>query len=687
MKYRNKKRISSGLICSLLLLISILSASQVMAKSPVPEVVLDVPGSAPDQAVTLPSGYTFSVEAKDSDDVSGVPYKYRYLLIEAVVDGVTIMSRHQFEQYRDQLVTFDAAAWTGWIDFRLGGDLQPVINTPILDENTYYLIAVQVLDSDGTASMDLSYGESVINFRVASGMFFPQIFMNEPFLGSFNSSRQTDIASGQPLNFWLEASAQEYNGTIDSIRYGWDLNDIDDPDDPGWAIPPTNYDGAVQVPERVFSSGQHILTCRVIDSYGAARTLFWSLNVIPFIAPEYQRPLLFIDQVVDNNSNRWPSADGNIVYDQQQYRDDYWRFLDGGDGVSDFVWERDHRSNTDPISFAEIVEYKSVMVNARAQSSQTMFNQFRPENGQDKYVWLTPYQIQGGNLFMVGDSSMESFLEVRQYMVPLVFYTTEEYYYMNNEIYVVGFGMRNAPDGSYYMRGPRMYPYQTAGLSLLDWSVPLNKNIYGRPITASQDRKASCSGMKAMVLADEFRTNHQIGGWVLSDTLHTHTGIDWRDDADDNLNQEFPFTGDEFVDANISSRTTPWFAQECADGVEGLCLEPMFTGVSRFDWMREKRWAAGDTQWPGSEFSNYDLDNICGEMALEAYELPGGEVPNGTALVNGQTFGYLSYKNVATKPNGKADAYWGFDPYRFNHEESKKSVRWVLQYFGLAMRR
>ncbi len=686
MKYIQKNRIPSSLLGGLLVLIVLLSVSQVWARDPVPSVILHAVNAPYNQAVVLPNGYSFLLSTTDEDGMDGIPLKYRYLVKEAVVGDVLINNRYGFDQHRDELITMDDPLWSQWIDFRLGDEWMPSITMPLLDEETYYIIAAQVLDADGAVSMERTYNESVVNFRVTSSMFRPEILMHEQFMGTFNSNVQTDIAATMPLNFWLEADAGGYGGSISSFRYGWDIADPDDPNDPGWAI-----DGVaeelIQVPEQVFTQGMHSLVCRAVDSYGGVRTLTWFLNVIPFVSPENQLPLLFIDQVIDSNSNRWPSSDGSVAFDRAEHRDEYWHFLDGAGGVNDFVWERDHIGEYQSVDYADIVQYKTVLVTARSHSNQSMFQEFRPQNGQDKYVWLAPYQAQGGNLFLVGDRSMESFLEVQNYMVPLMFDNNEQYYVLEDMNYIIGFGTHVYPDGSSINHGAIMYPYLTAGLSVLDWSVPLGKNIYDRRLPASEDRTSSCSGLKAMVLSDDFRTHHQVGGAVLSDTLYTNADIDWRDGDGGNLDEEFPFTGDEFIDANITSRPTYWEAQECAEGVDGLCLEPMFTGVSRFDWMRENRWSAGDTEWPGSEFSSNELDGICGEMALTTYDGPGGAVPNGTALVNGQTYGYLSYKNVADKPSGKADVYWGFDPYRFNAEESQKSVRWVLEYFGLALNR
>jgi len=75
--------------------------------------------------------------------------------------------------------------------------------------------------------------------------------------------------------------------------------------------------------------------------------------------------------------------------------------------VANFNWSRDRRDHTDQVRYSDLVAYKTVLIYARSHSSQLMFNEFRPENGQDKYVWLTPYQQRGGNLFLVGARSME----------------------------------------------------------------------------------------------------------------------------------------------------------------------------------------------------------------------------------------------------------------------------------------
>jgi hypothetical protein len=297
--------------------------------------------------------------------------------------------------------------------------------------------------------------------------------------------------------------------------------------------------------------------------------------------------------------------------------------------------------------------------------------------------------MKGGNLFLVGGTSMDSFLETApNYMVPIIFDTDETYFYgsyPSETEYVVGFGVTTLADGTTRPRGPRLYPYATAGISALDWTSPSTKYIYSRELPARYDRQVDCAGLKGLVLEPDFKARHGIRPGVMADTLWTDSEIDWQDRAyaqAGNLslfNGTFPFRADEFVDANISTRTTPFAPQDCPEGPDGKCVEPMFRGIARFDYVREHHWDSGDADWPENTYTPWELLDGCGQYALTSYE--GQE--NMSARTNGQVFGFMSHKMVADKPVSRPDVYWGFDPYRFDHEDSKNAVRWVIQYLGL----
>ncbi len=130
-----------------------------------------------------------------------------------------------------------------------------------------------------------------------------------------------------------------------------------------------------------------------------------------------------------------------------------------------------------------------------------MFQQFRPVNGVDKYVWLAPYQAQGGNLMLVGAGSMESFLEqLPNYMAPLMFDTAEEIWSCRTRRFRRRLRTQD-PAGRHGRRArPHQYPYATAGLATLDWTSSSTKYVYAKPLAPmSTERRSDCAGVKALV--------------------------------------------------------------------------------------------------------------------------------------------------------------------------------------------
>ena len=354
------------------------------------------------------------------------------------------------------------------------------------------------------------------------------------------------------------------------------------------------------------------------------------------------------------------------------------------------IWDRDWKDHNEEVNYADLVQYKAVLCYAQFSDQQQMFQKFRPRNNVDQFVWLAPYQNRGGNFFLVGGGSMESFLEgFPTYMVPIIFDSRQSIFVVDGNTYITGFGTAELPDGTRVQRGPRMYPYATAGIAAIDWTSANTKTIYGRNVVTKFERKVECVGLKGVVLDPIFKSNHGIGPGVVPDTMFTNQIIDWRDVANargDTLglfNSSFPFRNDEFYDVNISSRVEPVILQECKvlEAPGGMCVESMFKGISRIDWMREIKYAEGDLGWPDSEYSVYDLDQGCGQFGLTGYL--GRD--RSSSVVNGLTYGFMSYKTVGDKPVRKGDVYWGFDPYRFDEEDSRTAIRWVLQYFGLSI--
>ncbi len=686
----NCKKITPSITCLIVVLVLFATGSVVEASSLVPEGRVLLPNLSLQGAKLLPPTFTVRYEGMDPDAPGGMPARVRFLYkVAEALDGSAIRTPSEYEMHHAEILSLEDPMWSEWMDYP-SDPAQRAVTFPDQENDQYYLFSVQFLDQDGAASDPWGYQTSTAHIRVLADFFRPEVILAEVFLGHTGSSASSsEIAGGQPLNFSWVASADAYGGQIVSYRHGWDVLDADDPNDPGWVVPPGVGSQNRYAEERAFPEGIHLFTVRVVDDANQVRVMTWSLRVVPFVSPEFQLPLLVLDQVVDARVNNWPSQSGEPLNDES-YRNAWWHFLaDGAGGVAGLNWERDWYNHTDEVKYSDLVKYKAVLCYAQfndGASGQRMFQQFRPVNDIDKYVWLAPYQQQGGNFFLAGGSSMESFLEGKpNYMTPMIFDTQETSLVVNGIEYEVGFGTTEMPNGVEVQRGPRMYPYATAGIAALDWTSPNTKTIYGRDQAARFDRVVDCVGLKGLVLDQAFKSNHLVGPGAVADTIWTDPNIDWQDvvnAAADTLglfNASFPFRNDEFVNKNITTRSTVIVPQECADAPGDMCVEPMFTGVARFDYMREYYRDQGDADWPFSQYVPYDLEHGCGPMALASYE----GVELSSARTNGATFGYLSYKNVANKPSGKADVYWGFDPYRFDHSEAQKAVTWVLEYFGL----
>lgn len=662
----------------------------------VPTCRVDFPNLVGTSASAVPPTMNIGWEGQDSDYDLRTPTKVRYLWIPAVDDaGAFVTSRYQYEQTYHQMLSYDDPRWSPWLRYEADEkDRRVTIKDQVV--NSYYLFATQVQDTAGAVSVGFGYQREVAHLVARTGIYRPDITVFETYLpASSQSAVSQTIAGGQPLNFSWTANADAYNGSIVSLRHGWDVVDPSDPNDPGWAVPPGLSEQNRKAAERSFNEGLHTFTLVVEDDADSDPTVItWTLRVVPFVEREFQLPLLVMDQLFDYRSTAWPSRDGRPLNDEL-YRNAYWHFLaEGIGGVADINWARDWKDHFVDVTYEDVVNYKAVLCYARV-GTQSVLGNFRPVRGVEKYVWLTPYQEQGGNFMLVGASSLESFIEkVDNYMTPIVFATREDpTYTIFGNSYVAAFGTMTLPDGTIVYRGPRLYPYATAGIAALDWTSPASKTIYGRQFPQSVDRSRLCSGLKGLVLAPAFKENHLIGPGVIPDTMYTNPTIDWRDVAAaavDTLSlldqQAFVFDSDEFIDANLSPRATQITPQECAgdayansDVPNGMCVEPMFTGIARIDWMREEQWKRGRTDWPQSRYDDEMLDDGCGQLALTDWQ----GTPRSSARTNGKVFGFLSYKKVPTKQVKKADIYWGFDPYRFDQEGTRKAIRWALQYFGL----
>lgn len=642
-------------------------------------------------AQSAPPTVTFGYSGSDPDYDIGMPTEIRYLFKTAWLRDHYVRTKEEFDNVVERLVSFSDSAWSDWLPYP--GDPEErylrFSNQPRLDEagdQIIYLFAIQARDVAGAVSVDRFYGRNVQNVYISNSMT-PLLVMNETYLGQRtatgrNSKVTIDIAQGQQLDFSWVASADIYAGVIEAYRYGWDITDVEDEEDPRWAVLPGNSSQHRRAPITSFGIGTHTLTIQAWDNSGQLTRFVWILEVVPVPDPSVQSPVLLVDDIPDHVSLAWSSESGKPL-DADRYRDEFWEDTLGGEGgvlgydptldVIDTVVET--------FGYRDIVNYRVVILFSRWMQNNFVWDQFKPDlSGDAKFIWLGSYQESVGNLFLAGSRILNEFLEERQWMVPWVFQTSESVIsYGSQGVYFVGFGTRELPDGTEVQVGRERYPYAITGISVLDQVTPKYK-LFGRPSLGQRQSRASvCVGIKGLLLDEEFLSNQMPEGAAFPETILTSTIIDWKDDDPEYRAtlSVWPWGSDEFYDANISERTTPWSPQMC-DGEP--CIEPMFRVYSRFDWVNDLHEAMGDPDWPAPYFSTDEqLEAKCGRFALNLGQM--------RTRTTGLITGFISHKMEANKPNRQGDVVWGFDPYRFDREDIQGAIRWVLSdYFGLTLR-
>jgi hypothetical protein len=665
----------------------------------VPRVVIDRPVSlsgyrtAQGMAPSIIFGWT----GYDHDSRLHRPTAMRYLWKRALHDGEYVNSKYVMDQIMDELVSFQDTAWSEWQPYDPDPEhrLITILNQPVMDDQDrriYYVFAIQVRDTTGAVSQDRTYGRTVHNVWVNEG-YRPHLTAMEWTLGTYNAvgtarSVEFDVAPGQELNFSWFASADAYGSKIDAYRYGWDVRDPDDETDPGWVVPPGTTWAHLRAPTHSFESDSHTLTVQCWDLSGNYTRITFVLNVVPVLDLEERRPVLLVDDVVDNGLSDWRDITGDIAYASDRQRDLFWeQVLSGSGGVLGFdvtldVWDMEDSRD---LSFRDVVDYRLLLWTSNLYYSffggNYTIDNFRPAAGTLATNWLANFQESLGNVFLVGDRCLNMFIESRNFVTPIIFDTLEfNAGYDGFRHYYAGFGTVTLPSGETVPLGRHRYPYQTYGVAMLD-VLRAPYNVYGTMSytdRGSYARNPDCLGMKALIMDPDFKATY-VPDAEWPDTIYADPNIDWRDNSfvsyRDQL-QDYPTSMGEVYDSPLSERPTFWSPVDC-DGAP--CVDPMFRIYSRLDWVTDIHISEGDMYYPWSTIFDFDMDEKCGRWAYDS--------ATHRSVVDLAACGFLSHKLEDVKPGGRGDVVWGFDPSFFDREHMKTVLRWVLgQHYGLVMR-
>ncbi len=262
-----------------------------------------------------------------------------------------------------------APDWYPWSWYRAPLDSGKSWTTPPLEFGNY-VFAIRAKDEAGAVT-------AVLNEPLVQGVPFnvrrlkvqernsgPTLTVTSSLMGSIITNSCdfpltiVDIPAKVDLSFTLKACAEHYGGTVSGYRYGWDILDLNDPDQ--WEIDYTPFVGSIaQTPPRNFNFGTHTFTGEVIDNSGFCSRIEVKVNIIRFTG---ERSLLVIDDYKADEvpgQSGWSVTNGGSPNDAEH--DAFW--LDMVSNVEAFDPSRDvlATSQDAELPLTTIAGYKNII--------------------------------------------------------------------------------------------------------------------------------------------------------------------------------------------------------------------------------------------------------------------------------------------------------------------------------------
>ncbi|MBN1164330.1 MAG: hypothetical protein JXB45_07110 [Candidatus Krumholzibacteriota bacterium] len=303
--------------------------------------------------------------------------------------------------------------WSPWYSYECEGDsgkTTVIGDDEVLSPGITHMFVVQAKDEAGAVSAIFDAGTNVRVFlpQVPTG---PLLRIKDPYLGIFsfigtNLNRQVvDIPPGFELNFSWTGDASGYGATVAYYRYGWDVEDVNEPK--AWSVSPSPY--ILSAPSYIFYSGIHTLYVESVDVLGTVTLGILELRVIPALMA---RDLLWVDDFPSSNFSQEVFA-----FPTEEEHDDFWEAICVQ--APTFVPSRDIYDVNDNGHAAPTIrhlwKYKNVIwtySTAINQFSGSIWNSvvlFTPDylvnpSSPRTINFLSYYMACGGHLWTLGDS-------------------------------------------------------------------------------------------------------------------------------------------------------------------------------------------------------------------------------------------------------------------------------------------
>jgi len=300
--------------------------------------------------------------------------------------------------------------WSEWILYRApdGSGREAIIgDDEVLEINKSHYFVVQAMDRCAQVTQTFTRD---VDFRqfVVTTIPGPVLQVGETYLGYFrftgpdSSPIDVDMPGGVPLNFFWTADASPYGGEIACYRYGWDVQDLNDPSD--WyteCVP-----GLTSAAEKTFYSGVHTLFVEARDNFGLTTLGQVQINIVPFAM---DRNLLWVDDFYSTDFTQLQYS-----YPTETEHDAFWLDVcSRAEGFEPSIDVFDTRTSAfQPPDIRKIGHYKNVIWTFSTDDASRAWDnvvRFTPESnvtiGTPHTVnYLPLFLAKGGHLWTLGRS-------------------------------------------------------------------------------------------------------------------------------------------------------------------------------------------------------------------------------------------------------------------------------------------
>ena len=335
-----------------------------------PEVRIQVPVRNALNPAEVPPISTFRWRAFDYVDdmlISQAPDSVQWALKSTVDFGGNYVNT--LNHLRDYEASADD--WYPWVWYNAPQDSGKFWTTPPVDLGTY-VFAIRAKDEAGAVTPVLDEQFNVRRVRVRTLKSGPIMTLTNDYMGVVRWANCAppllilDSPAAVPLSFKISGDAIHYGGQVVGYRYGWDIPDLNDPEQ--WEVDLTPFVGSVaNIPARTFFFGTHTLTAEIVDNSGYCTRIQVKVNVVQFTL---ERNLLIVDDDTTDDGAIFAAGWSNGgVYPSDAEHDAFWLHMAsdvaGFDPQIDMV---DTKLNFLPLTL--LAQYKSIVWNVYGANDQ-----------------------------------------------------------------------------------------------------------------------------------------------------------------------------------------------------------------------------------------------------------------------------------------------------------------------------